>query len=85
MCSRIISKGAASRLNEVIIQLCSHAARLHLDCCVCVLALTTGKVLTYWKKSSGSPLEWPSGLEHMVHREKLRELYLFSLRERRLR
>lgn len=54
---RGIGKSAASRLNEMIISLCSDLVRLHLEYCVQLWLLATRKVLTQWKESSGGPPE----------------------------
>ena len=84
-----IRRNVARRLREVILPLCSALVRQIWSAMSSSELLSTRKIWTYWDKFSKGPqkqaakmLQWAAAYDI---EERLRELRLFSLENRRLR
>ena len=82
---KCIKKSMASWLREMILPLCSALVRSHLECCIHFWASqfkTDGKLL---ERAQQRATETSRGLKHLLHKEKLRDLGVFSLDTGRLK
>ena len=77
-----MQRSAVRRLREVILPLYSALVRSHLAYCVQIQALQcTVDLLEYIQRKARKMIH---RMEHLFHKDRLRELRLFSLQKRRL-
>ena len=68
-----IKKGVASREREVIVPLCSHLVRLHLQFCIQTKDPQYRRDVEFLERVQRRATEMIRGLEHLSYEERLRE------------
>ena len=79
-----IRRGEASREGEVVLPLCSALVRIHLKYCTQIWGPQYRKDVELLRRIQRRVTKMIRGLEHLSYEEKLMEVVLFSMENRRL-